>query len=131
MSVWCFVAEPLRVLVLRRPPERAAGWQPVTGRVEAGERAVDACVREVREEAGLPPPDEVLDLGLDHELTGYDGVRYRQRAFAARYALAQPPVVSHEHEEARWVDVATARGLLRWDQDRVFLDALLARLGRA
>ena len=128
MSVWCFVEAPLQVLVLKRPPERAAGWQPVTGRVEDGEAPRDACVREVHEEAGLPPPLELLDLGLEEELTGYDGLRYVQHAYAARYAHAQPPVVSHEHEEARWVTATQARGLLRWDQDRLFLDALLARL---
>lgn len=128
VSVWCFVADPLQVLVLKRPPERAAGWQPVTGRVEDGETLHAACIREVHEEAALPPPLELLDLGLEHDLTGYDGVRYRQHAYAARYAHAQPPQVSHEHEEARWVGVDDARGLLRWDQDRLFLDALLARL---
>lgn len=128
VSVWCFVEAPLQVLVLKRPPERAAGWQPVTGRVEDGEAFPAACVREVHEEAGLPPPLELMDLGLEHELTGYNGVWYRQRAYAARYAHAQPPIVSHEHEEARWVGIDEARALLRWDQDRLFLDALLARL---
>lgn len=130
MSVWCHTKAPVRVLLVRRVPARAAGWQPVTGRVEPGESHEAACVREIAEETGLPPPDAVEPLGHASEFTGYDGRVYLQRAFAARYADAILPRVGPEHEEARWVDPAEARAMLRWDDDRETLTLLLARHGQ-
>ena len=147
VSVLCFAPDPLRVLLLRRPASRAAGWQPVTGRVEPGDLAlpdqallrgpaatpevpalVAACVREVREETGLPPPREVLDLGIETGFVGYDGAAYRQRHFAARYDDAPLPVETPEHEEARWAGAAEARAILRWEPDKRALDELERRL---
>lgn len=127
VSVWVFTTDPLRVLILRRPAARAAGWQPVTGRVEPSDASLaDACVREIREETGLLAPREVIDLGREHEFLGYDGVSYQQRAFAARYDDAAPVSPSPEHEEARWVDADEASGLLRWDEDHATLELLRA-----
>ncbi len=52
-----------RLLVVRRGREPAAGrWTLPGGRVEAGERAADTVVRELREETGL-----------DVEVTGFLG----------------------------------------------------------
>lgn len=127
VSVWVFARDPLRVLILRRPAARAAGWQPVTGRVEPSDASlVAACVREIREETGLPEPREVVDLAREFAFVGYDGVSYEQRSFAARYDVALDATPSSEHEEARWVSVDEAAGLLRWDEDRASLDALRA-----
>lgn len=129
VSVFAFVAEPLAVLLLRRPASRAAGWQPVTGRVEPGDATLDAaCVRELAEEAALPPPAEMLDLGIESEFVGYDGVTYRQRAFAARYATRLNAAKSEEHEELRWASLDEALALLRWDEDKDALRALVTLL---
>lgn len=114
-----YALDPPRVLILRRPPERAAGWQCVTGRVE--ERDADlaaACVREIAEETGLPPPGSIRDLGFERSYEGYDGVTYDQRSFAARYATPLAVERTPEHEEGRWVTLAEARALVRWDSDR-------------
>jgi 8-oxo-dGTP pyrophosphatase MutT (NUDIX family) len=130
VSVWCYVERPLRVLLLRRPATRAAGWQPVTGRVEPEDATLEAaCAREIREETGLPPPARVDDLGIEQEFVGYDGATYRQRSFAARYDAPHPPRVSHEHEDARWATVDEAMALLRWDEDKAALRALVERHG--
>lgn len=121
-------APPLRVLLLRRPEARAAGWQFVTGRVEETDADLAAAaIREIEEETALPPPDELAPLGLETQFTGYDGVAYTHTFFAARYAKEDAPRVSTEHEEARWVTADEAARLLRWDDDR----AALARLAAA
>jgi 8-oxo-dGTP pyrophosphatase MutT (NUDIX family) len=125
VSVWVHTVAPWQVLLLRRPASRAAGWQPVTGRVEAFDASLEAaCLREVREETGLGAPEALVDLGHESSFVGYDGVTYRQRSFAARYARAEAPVRSAEHEEARWVGVDEALALLRWDEDKAVLTAL-------
>jgi len=145
VNVMVFAARPLRVLLLRRPPERAAGWQSVTGRVEPEDAhgpapamlrgppatpevptLVRACLREIAEETGLGPPLELIDLGRESSFVGYDGVTYRQRTFAARYADATPPLHTPEHEEGRWVGAEEAMRLFTWETDRESLRALLA-----
>lgn len=150
VSVLVYVTGPLRVLLLRRPPARAAGWQPVTGRVEAGDAAATptrllrgavlagempqlaaACLREIREETGLGDPLELHDLGLETMFHGYDGVRYHARHFAARYAQPQAPSRTPEHDEARWCDADEARALLTWDDDKKALDRLRDLLGES
>lgn len=147
VSVLPFTEPPLRVLLLLRPEARAAGWQPVTGRVEPGDAAWDAsrwlpdavasgempqlaaaCLREIHEETGLPEPLELLDLGLETTFTGYDGAVYGQRAFAARYADAPAPLRTPEHEAWRWCGADEAAALLRWDDDRAALARLAERL---
>ena len=45
--------DPLKVLLLRRTPQRGGWWQAVTGSVEAGEGLEAAVRREVFEEAGI------------------------------------------------------------------------------
>lgn len=126
ISVWCYVLDPPRVLLVHRVPARAPGWQPVTGRLEPGESPLHACAREATEEAGLPAPLDVRPLGHVHEFTGYDGARYRQTAYAAKYAHAQPPRISPEHDDARWATPDEARAILRWDTDRETLALLEA-----
>lgn len=144
VHVLVYCVDPVRVLVLRRPPERAAGWQAVTGRVEAvdaegpvppvlaGPHATPeiptlarACLREIHEETGLGAPARLVDLGEESSFVGYDGVTYRQRTFAARYDEATPPLHTPEHEEGRWVDAAEALRLFTWETDRRSLRRIL------
>lgn len=142
--------DPLRVLLLRRPAARAAGWQFVSGRVEAGDSAAAptpllrgaiatgelpalaaAALREVHEETGLGEPLELRDLALETSFLGYDGHTYHARSFAARYADATPPPWTPEHEEWRWIAADEAPALLTWDDDKralARLQDLLARL---
>lgn len=125
--VLVYAVDPPRVLLLRRPPEKAAGWQGVTGRVEPEDADLAAtCLREIAEETGLPPPDALRDLGHERSFLGYDGTTYHQRSFAARYATPLPVPRTPEHEEGRWVDLATAQTLVRWDTDREALAWLAA-----
>jgi 8-oxo-dGTP pyrophosphatase MutT (NUDIX family) len=100
----------------------------VTGRVEPTDASLEAaCLREIREETGLGAPLELTDLGVEQAFTGYDGRRYEQRSFAARYEREAEPVVSEEHEEARWCGLDEALALLRWDDDKAVVRALARR----
>lgn len=119
---------PLRLLLLRRPPERAAGWQPVTGRVEQEDTSLEAaCVREIAEETGFPPPDALEDLERETTFVGYDGVRYRQRSFVAWYADAHAPRLSEEHVEALWLDAEEALSRMTWPENRETFASVVAK----
>jgi 8-oxo-dGTP pyrophosphatase MutT (NUDIX family) len=146
VHVVLYVPRPLRVLLLRRPESRTAGWQGVTGRVEERDATgpdtplllappehdeiptlARACLREIHEETGLPPPLDLEDLGLERAFDGHDDVHYRQRSFAARYAHLHPAPATPEHEEARWVPAQDALRIVRWESDRTAIALLLAR----
>lgn len=118
--------EPLRVLVLRRPEARAAGWQSVTGRVEPSDADLfAACLREIQEETGLPPPRALLDLEQERTFAGPDGMTYDQRTFAAVYDAPIDVQISDEHEEFRWLPPEDALALVRWESDRWAITWLL------
>lgn len=117
--VLVYALDPPRVLVLRRPAARAAGWQSVTGRVEPEDADLRAtALREIAEETGLPAPDTLIDLGFERSFVGYDGVTYHQRSFAARYQTPHAIERTPEHEEGRWVALDEAMTLVSWDTDR-------------
>lgn len=146
VHVVLYVPRPLRVLLLRRPEARTPGWQGVTGRVEPPDAdgpdtplllgtpatkeiptLARACLREIAEETGLPPPLDLEDLALERAFDGHDDVRYEQRTFAARYDTPHPPTATPEHEEAQWTPAEDALHLVRWESDRTAIQLLLAR----
>lgn len=100
-----------RVLLLERTPEKGGFWQPVTGRVDAGERPDRAAVRELKEETGLEAPTQPIDS--PHAFAwGTSGPRVaREFPFIARVSQSAPIVLSAEHVRSEWVtaDEAIAR----------------------
>jgi lipoyl(octanoyl) transferase len=98
-----------RVLMLQRSPERGGFWQPVTGRIEPGEAALEAARRELREETGADV--EVHPLGYRHAF-GLDptlvppkrpGLRVcDETAFWARLPAGFHPRLSDEHVALEW-----------------------------
>nr|WP_296604694.1 (deoxy)nucleoside triphosphate pyrophosphohydrolase [Nocardioides sp.] len=112
------------VLAARRtsPAEAAGRWEFPGGKVEEGERADDALVREIAEELGcaiavvswLP---ERVAIGDRHVLT----------VALARLVEGEPQ--PHEHDAVRWLG-ADALDDVDWlDPDRPFLVSLRAVLG--
>ena len=78
-----------KVLLLQRTPERGGFWQPVTGKVEAGESPAQAAQRELREETGLQ--SVVAPLGYEHVFAFGEAVPpclIRETAFSARESEA-------------------------------------------
>ena len=115
-----------RVLVLRRAAgTRCTGaWEIVHGRIEAGERPVDAAVRELGEECGLTA-DRIYSITVNpFYMVQTDSVELAI-VFAAIVEGQAEPRLSHEHDASEWLtpDQATAR--LAWPRER---DALAQAL---
>jgi 8-oxo-dGTP diphosphatase len=89
-----------RVLAARRcrPPESAGGWEFPGGKVDAGEAAASAAVREVREELGCTV--EVTGW-LEPEVPIRDGLVLR--VATALLVEGEPVPRADEHDAIRWL----------------------------
>jgi len=106
-----------KVLLIRRGnPPRQGEWSLPGGRIEPGERAVDAALRELREETGV----EAEIIGLLDVVDGLfpeAGRHYVLIDYAARW-LAGEPVAGDDAAEARFVPLDQVGALVGWSETR-------------
>jgi 8-oxo-dGTP diphosphatase len=105
------------VLLIRRgTPPRQGEWSLPGGRIEPGERAVEAALRELREEtgveAGITGLIDVVD-GLFPEA----GRHYVLIDYAARWVSGEP-VAGDDALEARFVALDEVESLIEWSETR-------------
>jgi len=126
-EVLVFVRRGAEVLVVHRSAERGGYWHSIAGGVEPGESALEAAVRELREETGVDAGDVLVAIG--HRMTySLDEERPERRAlyapgtteievecFVADVPPGWEPVLDLEHDGYRWCSPAEARELLFWD----------------
>lgn len=106
-----------QVLLIRRgTPPRLGEWSLPGGRIESGERAVDAALRELVEETGITARIggliDVVD-GLFPEA----GRHYVLIDYWA-YWISGEPVAGDDAAEARFFDIEDALALVDWDETR-------------
>jgi 8-oxo-dGTP pyrophosphatase MutT (NUDIX family) len=121
------------VLLIRRSASRIFPglWQCVTGGLEAGERVPLAALREVSEEVGLGPGEIEAFFDLDQVShfydEGADGV-VAAAVFAVRVRADALPRLSHEHDDARWMDAAEAARMAVWPSYRQTIERIVCSL---
>jgi len=103
------------VLLIRRgTPPRQGEWSLPGGRIEPGERAVDAAMRELREETGV----EARITGLVDVVDGLfpeAGRHYVLIDYAAEWVSGEP-VAGDDALEARFVALAQIGTLIDWPE---------------
>ena len=105
------------VLLIRRgTPPRQGEWSLPGGRIEPGERAVDAALRELGEETGV----EAEITGLIDVVDGLfpeAGRHYVLIDYAARWVSGEP-VAGDDALEARFVALDEVETLIDWSETR-------------
>ncbi len=128
VEVYVFRRRARRVefLALRRVPRGSLPgiWQPVTGRLRRGERALEGARREVREETGLEPRRwwalESVSLYFD---AASDAV-VALPLFAAEVGPRDAVRRSREHDAHAFLPARAARARFLWKAQRRALGAV-------
>jgi len=121
VDVWIFrvLDEEPQVLMLHRAPGRILPglWQGVSGKIEDGERIIEAALREVREETGITGAAIERLYSLDFVASflwePVDAVM-TSVYFALRVRPDAEPALSHEHDDHRWLSISDALAASVW-----------------
>ncbi len=122
-------ADRWRVLALRRASgTRCTGaWEIVHGRIELGERPVDAAVRELQEECGMDA-ERIYSITVNpFYMVQTDSVELAI-VFAAIVDHQAEPRLSEEHDAAEWLTPEQATARLAWPREREALAQAMSLL---
>ena len=105
----------LKFLLLKRAKTKMYEhlWQGVAGKIEEGETASEAAIRELKEETGFDP---VRMFVADHVSKFYEvhGDRINLVPVFGIEVDREDVTISEEHCEFKWVNFETARDTLIW-----------------
>ena len=112
---------PAVEVVLVHRPSPHDDWSLPKGKLDAGERASDAAVREVLEETGIGGSLGPKLIDVDYTLP--DG-RSKQVCWWMLEAVTDSGFTPNDEiDEIRWLEGDAAADLLSWDSDRLVLAA--------
>lgn len=119
----------LLYLLLKRRSRKRYGhlWQGVAGKIEQGETAVEAVIREINEETGLKP---IYLFTADHVTSFYQSYNDRMNivpVFGAKVDSADVQI-SDEHSCYRWVNFKEGVKMLSWNQQKKAISIINAML---
>ncbi|MGA1344100.1 MAG: NUDIX hydrolase [Hyphomonas sp.] len=125
VGIVCFRGED--VALIRRGTKPLAGeWSVPGGRIEFGERAEVAALRELKEETGLTARliglVDVVDAIFTSRTTGAVARHYLLFDYAAIWASGEP-LAGDDADHAEWISPPRLAGLPIWAETRRIIEA--------
>ncbi|WP_296166474.1 NUDIX hydrolase [uncultured Brevundimonas sp.] len=115
VGVVCLRGEEV-LLIRRGKPPRVGEWSLPGGRIEPGERATDAALRELAEETGVTARITGLIDVVDGLFTEA-GLHYVLIDYAAEWVSGEP-IAGDDALEARFVPLDQVEALIDWAETR-------------
>lgn len=115
VGVVCLRGEEV-LLIRRGKPPRVGEWSLPGGRIEPGERATDAALRELAEETGVTARITSL-IDVVDGIFAEAGLHYVLIDYAAAW-LSGEPVAGDDALEARFVPLDQVEALIEWAETR-------------
>jgi len=120
-------------LIKRGTPPRLGQWSLPGGRIELGETAAAAALRELTEETGVTAEllglIDVVDGIFTSREAGQTTRHYLMIDYAARW-ISGEPVAGDDAAEARFVTLDQALDLVEWDVTRQVIVQTFERFGQ-
>ena len=121
--------EGIEFLILKRAKTKIYEhlWQGVAGKIEKGELAWQAAIRELKEETGLDPLNIFV---ADHVSRFYEtnGDRINLVPVFGIEVDSKDVILSEEHVEFKWVDYTEAKNTLVWNGQKTGLKIVNAMI---
>jgi len=127
-SIECYIARKglngfIEILLLHKPEtnRHPAFWQPITGGIEKNERPIEACIREVKEEANLLMNlEQIKDLNYEFEISLIeDDLIIKKSLFMCKDVDRTLEIkISEEHDDFMWVKLEDVKEFLFWDSNK-------------
>ncbi|MCF8262031.1 MAG: NUDIX pyrophosphatase [Melioribacteraceae bacterium] len=99
-------------------------WQMVSGKIEPSETAVNAAIRELKEETGLCPVKMWVAPSVNSFYLSLDDSINLVPVFASKVDNNNIIILSDEHTEYRWVSKDNAKRMLAWKGQRDSVDII-------
>ena len=128
----CYIVRPgetenaAEFLQLRRSPGEylAGAWSTVRGKIEANEKAWQAALRELREEAGVAPLEFYQLDTIDIFYLWHDDTLWHCPGFCAVVSQDVTVTMNEEHDAMRWVPRGEINEKFIWPGERAQLAEL-------
>jgi dATP pyrophosphohydrolase len=116
----------IEFLLLKRSPETIYPeiWQMVTGKMNMGEPAYKAALREIKEETGLNPEKLWVAPNVNSFYDHTNDTISFLPVFAGKVSLDSKVVISEEHSEYQWASARDAKKLLAWPGQKKSIDII-------
>ncbi len=128
--VQCYVVRPVaqshELLQLRRSPQDFMGgtWQTIYGKIEPGETAWKAALRELREETSLTPLEFYQLDSVNTFYLAADDAIWHVPGFCAVVDPCVPVRLNEEHDAFRWLPRDQFPAHVLWPGERAALAEL-------
>ncbi len=113
-----------KFMLCRRPAHkaRALQWEFPGGKIETGETAAEALMRECREEMDIEIACEAEYMDLVHE---YPDLTVHLHLIPCRIVSGEPQKI--EHSDILWVTLEEAAAFDLCPADRIFIERMMGR----